>query len=170
MKKIVLVFLIVIPSLLQAQSYVIFQTSPTKKVFVDTVIQVDNMSADELYIKAKTWFGENFGSAKEVISFDSKETHQIFGTYTSKYRIVGTYSYFKHSIKFYAKDNRFKIVIDNITSVEYKHNIEFYLFKKNGEFYGIYKNLKLDCENGLNSIVNSLIKYLSQPSTPNDSW
>lgn len=78
------------------------------------VIQVDGISKDELYSRAKKWFVITYKSAKDVIQLDDKENGNIIGK--GKFGIVyyAREPYIDHTISISVKDGRFKYEIMNM--------------------------------------------------------
>lgn len=78
------------------------------------VVQVDGVTKDELYSRAKKWFVTTYKSANDVIQLDDKENGEIIGkgnfriTYYARDPIVN------HTITISVKDGRFKYLITGL--------------------------------------------------------
>lgn len=81
------------------------------------VVQVDSISAIELYSRAKFWFVTAYNSANDVLQMDNKENGEIIGKAIMKYNpnvFVGsetTKGNIKYTIKIFVKDGRYKYEI-----------------------------------------------------------
>ena len=47
------------------------------------IIELPNITQDELYIKANSWFVDNFNDAESVIQFQDKEAGKLMGKYVT---------------------------------------------------------------------------------------
>jgi hypothetical protein len=83
------------------------------------VIQVDSVSANELYNRAKLWLASSYNSSKEVLQIDNKNDGQIFGkalfvykptVFVSSEQIKGNIDY---AISITVKDGRYKYEVTN---------------------------------------------------------
>jgi hypothetical protein len=84
------------------------------KFEIDSVVQVPNQSADQIYDKLESWISAYFGDSREAIEYRSKETKSIHGSgnFVVPVKVVVTYKGivpFDFDIK--VKDNRFKIYV-----------------------------------------------------------
>ena len=78
------------------------------------VIEVNNVSQDEIFIKSMEWFSRTFKESKSVIDYEDKEAGKIIGNGAVSHTyamIVGGYVLF--SVKIEAKDNRSRITLSN---------------------------------------------------------
>lgn len=81
------------------------------------VVEVEGVSADELYVRAKSWFAKTYNDANSVIKMDDKEAGQIIGkgnfSYTSNvfYGSNGTKGYVNYTISVFVKEGRYKYEI-----------------------------------------------------------
>ncbi|HYE68722.1 MAG TPA: DUF4468 domain-containing protein [Anaerovoracaceae bacterium] len=92
-------------------------------VYYERVIDIDSGSKDELYAKVKTWALDNFRSQKDALQSDDRElgllAYRSFFINSFEWpiilgrRIVGDWQYWS-TMKIYLKDNKAKIVIDNV--------------------------------------------------------
>lgn len=81
MKKVLLLFAILIPTFMYGQD-IVSANFPTKdgKIYYTEVVTVDStLSASNLYINAKRWMVSEFKSSKEVIQIDNKDLNIIIG-------------------------------------------------------------------------------------------
>lgn len=117
MKK-VLVFLLFAVSTAFGQKYKI--DPDTKLITYSEVIEVPNVSKDELYLRANTWLSRAFKSAKAVIDVQDKEAGKIIakGNITTiiKVPLVGKQDAgaVEMTITLQTKDGKYKYTVDNL--------------------------------------------------------
>ena len=78
------------------------------------VIEVNNVSQDEIFIKSMEWFSRTFKESKSVIDYEDKEAGKIIGNGAVSHiyaMIIGGYVLF--SVKIEAKDNKSRITLSN---------------------------------------------------------
>lgn len=117
MKK-VLVFLLFAVSTAFGQKYKI--DDDTKLITYSEVVEVPNVSKDELYLRANTWLSRAFKSAKAVIDVQDKEAGKIIakGNITTiiKVPLVGKQDAgaVEMTITLQTKDGKYKYTVDNL--------------------------------------------------------
>jgi hypothetical protein len=86
------------------------------------VVQVDGVSANELYVRAKEWLALTFVSSKSVIQLEDKEAGKIIGKgiseiFASPFSGERTYSYgyIEFTLEIQVKEGRCKYKISNIS-------------------------------------------------------
>jgi hypothetical protein len=79
MKKILLTFSISILVLQPILCQDIFPKDEKGNIVYTEIVNVDSTNLKELYVRAHTWFANNFKSAKSVIQLDDKEAGKIIG-------------------------------------------------------------------------------------------
>ena len=107
----------------------IFPRNEENKVEYVKVIEVDSLSKKEISLRIKEWAINNFNSQKAALQSEDLETGYMLyqATRTNTYnipkgwgfpligsKIFSITSETKFSINFYIKDNKFKIVVNNI--------------------------------------------------------
>jgi hypothetical protein len=107
----------------------IFPRNEENKVEYVKIIEVDSLSKKEISLRIKEWAINNFNSQKAALQSEDLETGYMLyqATRTNTYNIpkgwgfpvIGSKIYTitsetKFSINFYIKDNKFKIVVNNI--------------------------------------------------------
>ena len=107
----------------------IFPRNEENKVEYVKVIEVDSLTKKEISLRIKEWAINNFNSQKAALQSEDLETGYMLyqATKTNTYNIpkgwgfpiIGSKIYTitsetKFSINFYIKDNKFKIVVNNI--------------------------------------------------------
>jgi hypothetical protein len=86
-----------------------------------SVVEVNNMSKDDLYLASLEWVNKTFNSGKTVTQTTDKEGGLIIGkalSSTLTYNNLGIKmdgGRFSYTFSIYCKDNKFKFVIENIT-------------------------------------------------------
>jgi hypothetical protein len=107
MKKILLIVLSIIPFIIQAQDNFKWEK-------VDSI----QKSKNQIYSDTKVFIAKKWKSAKDVIQNDDKEAGiiQIKGAYIKQVSFyMGEYEYiYSYLITFKMKDNKYKIVLDNV--------------------------------------------------------
>jgi Domain of unknown function (DUF4468) with TBP-like fold len=90
---------------------IITSCSTTQKIPLadsyEKIIEVPNLSKDEIYIKANAWFVEEFKSAESVIQFQDKEAGKIMGKYT--FKPYKTNYYFRNIISVEIRENKMRV-------------------------------------------------------------
>lgn len=82
---------------------------------LEKIIEFENLSKDELYIRANEWFVDVFNSAESVIEFQDKEAGKIIGKYTFSYA-EGVYTYnMKQTVSIDIKNEKVRIIFKNPT-------------------------------------------------------
>ena len=77
-------------------SCVTLNLKPITQTKLERVIEVPNVSKNDLYIKVNEWFVKNFTSAESVIQFQDKEEGKIIGKYVAELTSCeATHYYFK---------------------------------------------------------------------------
>lgn len=80
------------------------------------VIEVPNVTKNQLYQRALSFFNNSFVSSKEVIQNSDKEEGKIFGRGTYEYMKINTISY---TVEIAVKDGRYKYTISNFRHTGY---------------------------------------------------
>lgn len=83
-------------------------------VAYSNVIQVDSVSKDQLYARAKRWFVKTYKSANDVIQLDDKENGEIIGKGNFKISYYAREPIINHTISILVKDGRFKYIITDL--------------------------------------------------------
>ena len=93
------------------------QPRVAKSELVYTKVIEHNKNADEAYQLSKMWLAETFNDSKAVIEYDNKENFNIIGRGILPKVNYGfmVYGDTKFTIKISNKDNKSRIVMDNIS-------------------------------------------------------
>ena len=129
MKKFVILSLILI-------SVMVFQSCGSVKIIEsktsEKVINLDNKSQDDLYVRANTWMVEKFNNAESVIQFSDKPNGIVTGKYLLSSKGIsgsGMSANWKNVyavIKIQVKDNGAKITITPDNFGTYSMNAQAY--------------------------------------------
>lgn len=96
---------------------VVLSTNAQSPVIYSEVIQVDSVSKNELYSRAKIWFVKTYKSSKDVLQLDDKEDGKIIGKAVMKYvpsflsGSSATKGYINYTISVFVKEGRYKYEI-----------------------------------------------------------
>ena len=94
-------------------------TDSSGKVIYSEVINLDsNLSANELFKRAKSWFVQTYNSSKEVIQDADQETHTITGkalmiAHMTVMGATNNWGHVKYFISITCKDGRYRIIISD---------------------------------------------------------
>lgn len=139
------------------------------KFNINKVVEVKDVSKDQLFLRSKTFFVNTFKSANEVIQLEDKEEGIIIGKGTSKLMISGGLGVYigiwmSYSIKVQSKEGRYKFEIYDVSyQGDYGKTYpedwfsESKYYKKNGKPRGINEQYKEKTIAVFNSIENSII-------------
>lgn len=89
-------------------------------LYYEELVEDSMMSKNDFFIQSKSWIANVFHDAKEVEMFSDKEEGLIIGKGTIRLKrdvfsaIGGSQDYLRFTIKIFCKDEKAKIVIDNI--------------------------------------------------------
>ena len=155
------------------------------------VIQVDSISQNELYNRAKLWFTTTYNSANDVLQMDNKESGQIIGKAIMKYNPTvfsgseQTKGSIKYTIKIFVKEGRYKYEISDFIHDPYGNQYgksSMGLITTNEECPNpkpmakkwsnkVWRDIKNQIENNMTSLVLSLKKgMMKQAETETDDW
>jgi len=186
--KWIAVVLLLMPLLCKSQ--VTFPDST--KLKYEKVIKVDSLTADQLYMKLRSWVAKTYNSANDVIQMDDKANHLIIGKgqirYDPKVYIGsdGTRGYISYTIQLEMKDGRYRYIIYDFihegsnksygdysfllitTDEECPYKIHSGISKswKNK----VWKDIKSRIDFEAKFIEESLNKYIKEPSDNNANW
>jgi len=189
MKKMLLCFVVISFSLLGSSNVC---CEEIEKLTFSEVVNVDGVSAEDLYMRARAWFVESFTDSKNVIELDDKKEGIIVGKGTTAYepnvfassgctrgRIVFT-------VKVMVKDGRYKYEFFNFThhgsvSSSGFGPIDFGVLtteedcgKIEGTYKGqriaLWKHMKSTSEQIADQMIDSLKKKMKEEAFGGDDW
>ena len=162
---------------------VIFKYGENGSVEYSEVVQLPEISAENLYLRAKTWMADNFNSAKAVLDLDDKDSGLLIARGNSSVfvRMLGFNHEYKlnFSLKVECRDNRYKDTIYKlsiyIAPSQYNPGGEVDLkvsFPAN-EGADISKNrkkVKAAVVSSMQSTLTSLKKYMVSSNASSSDW
>jgi hypothetical protein len=169
MKNLVTVIIMVISSLLSFG-----QNTIDKDVIFEST-----KNKDLLYTNAKMFIAENFKSANDVIQLDDKENGVILVKgVVSENIVVSVQSltyYFSFTMKIMIKDNKYRMVIDNIENTTAPYNYNTVLINNfrgtmtEGIFKSKYEELMLKLSTSIDNIVKAFESSMNKDGI-NTDW
>jgi hypothetical protein len=149
------------------------------------VVSIENVSKNELYDRAKSWFAETYKSAKDVIQMDDKEAGKLIGKGNFRYDSkvfsgsTQTTGWISYTITLQVKDNKYRYEITNfrhdgngdydfglITSSEncpYEMKSTFKNWRDK-----VWKDIKSTIAPNADDIVLSLTSYMNKQAKKDD--
>ena len=156
------------------------------------IIQVNSISKNELYNRARLWFTTVYNSAKDVLQMDNKEEGQIIGKAIISYYpkvFVGsetTKGRINYTIKIFVKDGRYKYEITDFVhhpdasgSGPNSGNLglittdkEYPNAKSAHNWYNkVWSDIKNQIEHNILPLIVSLKEGMNKPAeTKKDNW
>lgn len=178
-----LLLLLLLPTLVLAQkkTYTLEEfpfevDSITGRIVFRGVVQVPGASADQLYLRAKSFFFTRFRDAKAVIQVDDKAGGVLLGKgliYPGTINILTAGSYIETPIEVRVKEGRYRyeitnmnVVVDNFRvpfdSPEYNRDIKIKAITKK-QYDRWAANMDV-----LIGLINDLGRAMATPSTKDD--
>lgn len=116
----------------------------------EEVVQVPELTADEIYEQARMWFAESFINANNVLQVQDKEAGQLIGrgqfdyvsaTFTASQGMNG---YISFLVKIFVKEGRYKYIITDFSHKGYpsgssKYGVSFGIITEDTEAPTIVK-------------------------------
>lgn len=130
----------------------------------DSVVEVPNLSKNEIYIKVNEWYVKTFNSAESVIEFQDKERGKIMGKYVFSFTKSRLTYYIKQVVSIDIKDEKIRIVIDSPAARSYDsltNTDSGYSLSFGTQFFIDTINLEWD------NLISSLSKHLN---TKENEW
>lgn len=114
--------------------------------FEFTLIDTLEATQSDLYVRAHEWMAKSYGSSKAVIEMQDKEAGKLIGKAIailprSKVKFVYDYADggdINYTISIDARDNRYRVVISNISHNKYTYYLGSHLYTSPG--YGNLSN------------------------------
>lgn len=117
MRKVLLIILIALSKISYAQISLPID-SATNKVSYSEVIQVDGVSKDELFTRARTWCAKTFTSNKDALQMDDRQAGRLIANGSSiqrfQYTITSIDFWLKYSLSIAVKDGKYRYEVTNI--------------------------------------------------------
>ena len=154
-------------------------------LYYSEIIQIENGTKDDLYLRAKQFFADEFKSANDVIQMDDKESGILIGKgFNDIYiKIIGISTPIQmwYSIKIQCREARYKYEIYDIyfksypgqygtvtTSAEKMFSKESY-FKRNGKPRNVLEQYKIETVNKVNTLEASIKIKMNLPAISTES-
>jgi len=139
-------------------------TAVTNNTELNKVVEVENMSKDEIFVKSMEWFSRTFKESKSVIDYQDKEAGKIIGNgaITHFFNLIVN-GQVKFSVKIEAKENRSRITLSNFSSKIIGTSgpaVDGALMQ--GEYNKALPKLEV--------LMDEYATYLKSASSSNDNW
>ena len=128
--RLILIFLIAFP----------FYSASQELLEYSEIIEVSNVNKNELFIRGREWFNENFKSAKDVLQITDKESGELSGKGIMEVHYVFKYMgkrEFTSNVRFqmsvWVKEGKYKYEITNFYITGDNASIEFGLITTSNE-------------------------------------
>jgi len=139
-------------------------TAVTNDTKLNRVVEVENMSKDEIFVKSMEWFSRTFKESKSVIDYQDKEAGKIIGNgAVVHYFNMIVNGQVKFSVKIEAKENRSRITLSNFSSKIIGTSgpaVDGALMQ--GEYNKVLPKLEV--------LMDEYATYLKSASSSNDDW
>jgi len=157
----------------------------TNKISYEGVINIEEASATDLYVKANEWFAITFNSANNVIQMQDKDAGKLIGKGVIQARLkqYGSLKYsglWNYTLSINTREGRYKYSLTNINHSG-RDGIQYTM-----PDCGLIENEKSDCplyyskkkwnqeKERLNTeikiIVNNLLEFMSDINNEDDDW
>ncbi len=141
-----------------------------------------NKSKSQIYSDTKMFIAESWKSAKNVIQNDDKESGMILvkgGSSKSCIYLLNLHNFsFSYTVKFFMKENKFRIQIDNVIMTS--HTCAGHVWGTITPIDNFDGNESLSARLGneiftelkgeLQSIFDSYLEYIKKPASSNSNW
>lgn len=161
--------------------------APGIKLECDTVIQVPDVSAEQIYNSLKTWFANNMRSANNVIQLDDPAAKHIIGKANFDFKVNNmTWSHLTGVIRFTidvaARDGRFRVKLYDFDHESFSNgwtegpvyyggpnpNVKGMRKKQNSE---MQKRALPMCVDQIATIIATMTEAMTNPSSAaDDDW
>ncbi len=162
----------------------------TGRIQFSNVIEIEGVSKNELYSRARKWFSDYYVSFEAVIDLEDREegviTGRPRGTFPYKYSSVSTYDIpMSYELSIYVKDGRFKYIATAINHVATPtqnngystaetpieiHISDERIYKKNGKKREKFAQWKIGVIQSFRALEKDIITGMSKPISGNDDW
>lgn len=183
--------LLFLPILLYSQIISELPQNEFGAIYFNKINKIDSVSKNELFLRSKTFFVNNFKSAKSVIQLEDKEAGVIIGKgykyiVANSEALVSTACDIYFTIKITSKDNKFRVEIYDFYGMSqpsypyFPNGIRFEMSRwfDTTEYYksnGKPKSSKVEFKNAfvqaMDDIFLSINNEMLKPSAiKNDDW
>lgn len=161
--------------------------SSAQENFKWDIVKESTKTKDQLYSDTKMFIAEVWNSAQNVIQNDDREGGLILvkgiSTQIMKIQIVYPTWSFAYTVKFYMKDHKYRIVIDNVNCESANCGVhrwpnmpvaDNYPKQKGTRTTGLnkkrYETLMLDLKEELQTLVDSYQTYMEKVNNTDSNW
>ena len=121
MKTLTILFYL-IPATIFSQAIEFPTNKQTGKVVYEGVVEVDSVSADQLYSRAKLWLANVFVKSRNVIDLDDPSSNTIVAKGNAPVIIMGNLGkedggYISFKLSLFFKDSRYKYILTDFDHV-----------------------------------------------------
>lgn len=149
----------------------------TKLISYKQVVE-ESGSKDSLYVRAIAWVNSYFKNAQSVTSIRDVENGKIVGTYRfrpvdidEEGRAVNSLTIISFSFKIEAKENRYRVVIDNFTmKATSRYPLERWLDKTDPTYVPKYDDYLVQLDKYINEMLASIKKGMKPVKVVSDEW
>ena len=110
MKRFLKFGLVALVGLLFISSCASLMPPPEEMKTYEAIINLENMSKDEIFVKSNSWFVEHFVSAESVIQYSDKDAGKIMGKYVLTEYLALVPHHFKSLMSIDIKDHKVRVV------------------------------------------------------------
>ena len=141
-----------------------------------------NKSKSQIYSDTKMFIAEFWKSAQNVIQNDDKESGMILvkgASLKSCTYLLNTHNFiFSYTVKFFMKENKFKIQIENVSMTSHTCGVYTWCTIQPVDNFEGNQNLSAkrgneifaELKNELQSIFDNYLNYIIKPSASNSNW
>lgn len=168
-------------------TFVSLSTVTAQENFNWDIIQESGKTKEQLYSDTKMFIAEAWNSAQSAIQNDDKENGLILvkgiSPQSMTYQLITPTWTFAYTVKFYMKDQKFRIVIDNVHCETAKCGVyqwplmpvaDFYPKEKGLKTTGLnqkrYETLMLTLKEELQNLVNNYQTYMEKIINTENDW
>ena len=161
--------------------------SSAQESFKWDIVKESPKTKEQLYSDTKMFIAEAWNSAQSVIQNDDKENGLILvkgiSSQTMKIQLVFPTWTFAYTVKFYMKDHKYRIVIDNVNCESANCGVhqwplmpvaDNYPEEKGGRTTGLnkkrYESLMSDLKQELQTLVDSYQTYMENINNTDHDW
>jgi len=193
MKRLLLVLTLFAAANIYAQHdslvYMQLNFNENNKITFTKIIDVEETSAGELFVRARKWLSDYYNSAETIIDLEDKEQGIIIAKPLGQVGINSTFGlvYVKmnYTINLYVKDNKYKYEITDLIheATPSSHNnysrartpmeaiiLDDMLYRRNGKVINKTANWKIGTIKHVQQIAYDLEKGMQSPIISNSDW
>jgi len=143
-------------------------TQKSTPVEVVQVVQMGDLSTNDLYNRARQWFSEYFVSGESVVDYEDRDAGTIIGNGLGQ---IGTYAfglgqeYIRYNLRIDVREGRIRVSTNILEHINRDHEMGSYTVEY------LTEDRILLAEAHVNEIVRNLQTYIESHDAPaNDNW